>query len=198
MRPLDSNFYLRPAAASDVAQMAELVNYAGEGMPLHLWSKMAEPGEDPWAVGRERAARESGGFSYRNTTVCELDGQLVAALVGYRICPEPEPITTDMPPMLVPLQELENLVPRTWYVNVLASYPDYRGKGIGLSLLEAAESHAVANDCPGLSLIVSDGNTGARRLYDRFGFAEVATRPMVKEDWLNDGENWVLLRKLLT
>jgi len=44
-----------------------------------------------------------------------------------------------------------------------------------------------------MSIIVSDANSGARRLYQRAGYAEVATRPMVKEDWVNDGENWVLL-----
>jgi hypothetical protein len=46
-----------------------------------------------------------------------------------------------------------------------------------------------------LSIIVSDGNMGARRLYGRSGYAQHTTRPMVKEDWENPGENWVLMIK---
>ena len=34
----------RPATSDDAIVLAELVNYAGEGMPLYLWSQMAEPG----------------------------------------------------------------------------------------------------------------------------------------------------------
>jgi ribosomal protein S18 acetylase RimI-like enzyme len=45
----------------------------------------------------------------------------------------------------------------------------------------------------GTSLIVSDANHGAQRLYDRLGYEEAARRPMLKEQWQNDGENWVLM-----
>lgn len=58
----------RPATKTDAAVLAKLVNYAGEGMPLYLWTKLAKDGEDPWNVGRARAAREEGAFSYRNAT----------------------------------------------------------------------------------------------------------------------------------
>ena len=37
--------------------------------------------------------------------------------------------------MFVPLQELENLAPGTWYVNVLAVHPPFRGLGLGTKLL---------------------------------------------------------------
>lgn len=114
--------------------MAELVNMAGEGLALYLW--------------------------------------------------------TDM---FVPLQQLEDLAPGTWYVNVLATYPSARRKGYGTELLAIAED--LAADCGkrGLSIIVSDANTGARRLYERLGYTEQATRPMVKEQWESPGQNWVLL-----
>ena len=42
--------------------------------------------------------------------------------------------------MFVPLQELENLAPGTWYVNVLAAYPEHRGQGYGTALLAVAET----------------------------------------------------------
>ena len=44
-----------------------------------------------------------------------------------------------------------------------------------------------------MSVIVSDANTGARRLYESLGYREVARRTMVKEEWSNEGQEWVLL-----
>ena len=178
--------------------MAELVNMAGEGMPVYLWSRLAEPGQDVWELGRQRAQREEGSFSYRNTVVREDNGRAVAALIAYALPDEPEPIDYDeMPPMFVPLQELENLAPGTWYVNVLATYPEQRGSGFGSALLAIAEELAQDAGCDGMSIIVSDGNPGAVRLYERTGYERVASRAMVKEDWENPGENWILLVKKL-
>ena len=42
---------------------------------------------------------------------------------------------------------------------------------------------------------MSDANEGARRLYNRLGYEEVARRPMLKEQWENRGNNWVLMIK---
>jgi ribosomal protein S18 acetylase RimI-like enzyme len=53
-----------------------------------------------------------------------------------------------------------------------------------------------------ISLIVTDTNTGARRLYERNGFREAARRKMVKQDrqhpgivWQHPGTDWLLLIK---
>jgi ribosomal protein S18 acetylase RimI-like enzyme len=188
----------RRATPVDARALAELVNIAGEGLPLYLWSRMAEAGESAWEVGRRRAMRESGSFSYRNAVVAEIDDRVIAGLIGYPLPDRPEPIDLDgMPAMFVPLQELENRAPGTWYVNVLATFEKYRGRGYGARLLGVAERLAVAAGRSGLSIIVSDANAGARRLYERSGYAAAATRPMVKEAWENPGESWVLLIKRL-
>lgn len=186
----------RMGRIDDAAALATLVNYAGEGLPLYLWQKMAENGESGWDVGRRRAQRENGAFSYRNAYVAEVDGACAGCLIGYAQPQVPEPIDYDaMPPMFVPLQELENLAPDSWYVNVLAVVPEYRKRGIGRQLLEIADKIGADEGKSGMSVIVSDANTGARRLYESCGYRELATRPMVKEDWVNEGNNWVLLTK---
>lgn len=187
----------RPATIADAPILAELVNHAGEGLPLYLWDKLAEPGESAWDVGCRRAAREEGGFSYRNATVIEHDGTCAGCLIGYGIADAPEPIGSDMPAMFVPLQELENLAPGTWYVNILAVLPQFRGIGMGAKLLGLADRTGRACAKRGMSVIVSDGNPGARRLYERCGYAKAATRAMVKDGWKNEGANWILLRKAL-
>jgi ribosomal protein S18 acetylase RimI-like enzyme len=185
----------RRAELTDCDALAELVNFAGEGLPLHVWSKAAGAGQTAWDIGRERARREQGAFSYRNAVVAEQDGRCAACLIGYVQPDQPEPIDPGMPAMFLPLQELENLAPGTWYVNVLAGYPEYRGKGLGTRLLGIADELAAATQRPGLSVIVSDGNEGAYRLYLRCGYREAGIRPKVKEDWQGAGRNWILLTK---
>ena len=184
----------REAQKSDAANLAKLIDLAGEGLPFYLWQQMAGAGEDPWKVGRQRAGRESGGFSYRNAVVVEIDGGVVGALIGYPVADKPEPVDPDStPPMFVPLRELENLAPGTWYINSVAVFAEARGLGLGSRLMRWAEHRAAELGLRGLSLIVSDANRGARRLYEHLGYKEVGTRPMVKEQWQNPGENWVLM-----
>lgn len=186
---------LRPGRIEDAPVLAELVNHAGEGMPLYLWQKMAEPDQSAWDVGVARAARTEGAFSYRNAIMIERDGAAAGCLIGYEIPADPNPVPNDMPAMFRPLQELENLAPDSWYVNVLAVLPDHRGTGLGTRLLDAAERIGLAAGRRGMSVIVSDANPGARRLYETCSYRLKATRPMVKDDWVNKGSAWELLIK---
>jgi ribosomal protein S18 acetylase RimI-like enzyme len=194
---MDLRLPFRAAIPADAPALAELANMAGEGLPLYLWSGMAGPHEDPWEVGRRRAEREEGSFSYKNAVMLEEAGKAVACLIGYRLPDEPAPIETSMPKMFVPLQELENLAPSTWYVNVLAVYPQHRGRGLGGRLLALADRIAAEQGLGGLSIIVNDANEGARRLYARCGYRQIAERPIVKEGWETPGENMLLLVKSL-
>lgn len=110
-----NNFTFRNGEISDAAVLAELVNYAGEGLPLYSWEKMAQPGENAWDVGRRRAMREDGGFSYKNALMIDCDGEAAGALIGYEIGDVPEQISDDLPGLFVPLQELENEALGSWY-----------------------------------------------------------------------------------
>jgi GNAT superfamily N-acetyltransferase len=185
----------RPATPDDAPALADLVHFASEGLAHHVWSRIAGPNGDAWEIGRERARRETGSFSYRNAVVAEADGRIAAGLIGYPLPDKPEPIPETMPPMFVPLQELENLAPGTWHVNVLAAYPTARGKGYGSALLAIADKLAAGGRQPALSIIVSDANTDAMRLYQRHGYREIARRKKVKDGWEARGTDWVLLVK---
>jgi len=188
----------RCATPADASALAELANMAGEGMPLHLWARMAGPGDTPWDLGRARARGAHGSFSHRNAVVAEVDGQVVASLVGYRLPDAPRAIDLNTKPaMLVPMQQLENLAPGTFYVNFLATRPADRRQGYGARLLSIADRMVSGTDASGLSIIVADGNENARRFYEKCGYSSAAARPMVKEDWENPGENWLLLTKAL-
>src|SRR5688572_15515764 len=109
---------LRPARKSDATALAALVDMAGEGMPVWMWSQMREPGQSVIEVGRARAQRETGGFSYRNATMAEIDGEVAGCLVDYRL---DDPYDTGdldaLPDLVRPLVRLEAQAPGTWYVN---------------------------------------------------------------------------------
>ena len=186
----------RQATQADAPALSDLVDFAGEGLPSYLWARLAQAGETPRDVGIRRALREEGAFSYRNAIVGDEGEGAIAALIGYKLPDTPEMISADMPAMFVPMQELENLAPGTWYINVLATYPQHRNRGHGARLIRIAEQLASAHGCKGLSIIVSDANHGARRLYERLGYHLADSRRMVKEDWVNPGQNWVLLLKM--
>ncbi len=189
----------RSATKVDAHALTELINIAGEGLPLYIWQGMAKTNESAWNVGRHRAMRDYGGFSYRNSIVRDKPGKVAGCMVGYPLERNTDLVCyQDIPAMFVPLQELEDLASDAWYINVLAVYPDYQGKGFGTYFLTIAEQLAINANKNGLSLIVSDANCSAKRLYERCGFREFSSRPMVKEKWVNPGSNWILMTKKFT
>jgi ribosomal protein S18 acetylase RimI-like enzyme len=68
--------------------------------------------------------------------------------------------------------------PEDLYLDGLAVAEPFRGRGIGTALLAAFERHARENGCKTVSLEVVDANLRARRLYERLGYAGVATHSM--------------------
>ena len=186
---------IREARASDAGHLTRFINMAADGLPLHFWTRTVGPEGDPWAYGRERAARETGSFSFRNAWLAEVEGEVAACLLGYAADPEPAPIDPDTPPIFVPLLELEALAPGSWYLNVLATYAAQRGKGLGGALLAKAETIARNGGHQTISLIAEDTHQDALRLYRSKGYHEIARRPVIKGDWQVDASEWILFVK---
>jgi ribosomal protein S18 acetylase RimI-like enzyme len=184
----------RRGTVDDIGTLSEFIEIASEGLAIHLWRKIAGPAGDPWSVGRDRVRTGAFGLSYENAVIAQADGRPTAGLISYAL--DNKPATSEaLPAVLMPLQELMNEARDTWYVHVLAAYPEYRGRGQGTALLRIADGFAEDAGKHGLSLIVSDTNVDARRLYERCGYMEVARRSMVKEDWQHPGVAWLLLAK---
>ncbi len=186
---------IRKARASDAADLVRFINMAADDLPLHFWRKTVGPEGDAWALGQERAARETGNFSYRNAWLAEIDGAVAACLLGYAAEATPGPIDPDTPPLFVPLLELEALAPGSWYLNVLATCEGFRGRGLGSALLVHAETVAAAAGHASISLIAEDTHRDALRLYTAKGYREIARRPVVKDDWEVDASEWILFTK---
>ena len=76
---------IRPATKLDASELVCLIDCAGYGIPLGVWAGMLDDEASVLEVGRKRAMREEGGFSYRNAWIAERDGAVAGALVGYRL-----------------------------------------------------------------------------------------------------------------
>lgn len=190
---------IRAARKSDAAAMAALVDIAGEGLPSYFWSLMREPGQSVFEVGRARAARETGAFSFRNGTVAEIDGEVAALLVDYAL-DDPYELgdMSDVPEFIRPLVRLEAQAPGSWYVNVLAAFPEFRGKGFGGRLLAASETRGRERSHGRMSIIVAGENAGAVKLYKRTGYVERVREPVIEFPGCPHGGDWVLMTKELT
>ena len=196
---------IRPATHADAIHMTCFVDMASEGLALILWEALREPHQTLIEFGRSRAMREEGAFSYRNAHIAEVDSAVAGGLVGYRIEPGhdvsvrmPDPAeAAKIPAFLRPVIELEQLAGDHWYVNILATYPEMRGKGVGAALLAKADAlgrHAAA---VGTALIVDADNAPALRVYASAGYAEKARRPLVPFPMRPNGGDWLLLAKPL-
>jgi ribosomal protein S18 acetylase RimI-like enzyme len=185
----------RPATKADASALAVLVDIAGEGMPAYMWSTLAAPGQSVLELGRERARRDEGGFSYRNSVVAEVGGEVAASLVGYRL---DDPYDLDgslaeTPDIVRPLVRLEAKAPGSWYVNVLATFPEFRRRGIGARLLAIAEEKAREQDARASSVIVGSWNGGAARLYCGAGYETVAREKAILFPGCPHQGDWVLM-----
>jgi ribosomal protein S18 acetylase RimI-like enzyme len=189
---------LRPAAKSDAASLAVLVDIAGHGLPAFVWERMKAPGQSLIEYGRARARRDSGAFSYQNATIAESEGEIAGCLVDYRL-DDPYNIG-NLDTVLEPLRPLVNLeakAPGSWYVNVLATFPEFRGRGIGTTLLAAAEERARTCHATMVSIIVAAENSDAARLYRRLGYRERARAPLVQFPGSVHRGDWLLMAKVL-
>ncbi len=186
----------RNATKEDCRSIAELAEIAGEGIPSYFWSLSAEEGQDSLDVGENKAASETDNFSYHNTTMVILDGNIVAMMLAYRL-PETEDAEdlNELPKLIRPLVELEQCVPGTYYINMIAVFPDYRNMGIGSKLMYLANQLAKKSGCDTLSIELFEQNEGALRLYQRQGFEIIESRPVVPHSCYPYDTNVLLLTR---
>ena len=194
---MNSDPAIRAARKADASEMVALIDCAGYGMPLWIWQGMKSDEASVLEVGRMRAMRDEGGFSYRNAHIIEDDGNVMGMLIGY---PIDDPYDMgDMektPEAFRPLVELEAQVPGSWYVNVVAVHAEHRGKGLGSRLLGHAEYVARQTRNGTMSIIFESRNLKAYSLYERLGYREAARRPRVAFPGdATHSEEWILMKK---
>ena len=187
----------RAALKSDAAEIALLVNIAVHGRMARGWahSEEAEGTYDPLEVGRLDMMSDDE-FGWRNCTMAEVDGEVTGMLLGYRKADEFTPVGPEVTGFMRPIEELEADAHGTWFISMLGVHIGWRGKGVGSQLLEVADVKRGETKASGVSLIVEDTNDGARRLYERHGYAVRKSRPMVRFAGGGPaGRDWLLMVK---
>lgn len=122
-------------------------------------------------------------YSLTNTLVYIKDSQVAGAIFGYNGALEPtiddafhnlyskyniETTTT--------LYEDSETQPGEWYADIVAVYPEYRGHGIGTTLLKAAEDLAREDGATLIALNCEFENHNAHALYTHLGYETDSTR----------------------
>jgi hypothetical protein len=108
---------LRVASEADASELAELVNFAGEGLPLYIWEGLAKDGQGPREIGRARQiekAREG------QIVVVGFGDGAVASLTGYPIGNKPKPIGDDFPACF---GRFKNWKTRHWKAGMSTCWP---------------------------------------------------------------------------
>jgi ribosomal protein S18 acetylase RimI-like enzyme len=189
---------IEDATKAQSRELAFLINLAGEGIPEYLWKGMAQKDELPMDVGAMRAAREEGGFSYKNARVCTDNGELLGMIISYR---QPQPYDigdiSEYPEIVRPLVLLESEAPGSWYINAIATFEKFCGRGVARKLMEEAEGRALLENCKQVSLIVASENIRAKRLYEHIGYRKVSSLPVIPFSGCLHGGQWDLMVKKL-
>ncbi len=133
-------------------------------------------------------------LSHEHVTFAEVDGGVVGMLSGYsgaqHAASTDEPLVEAAGFRKYRMAVLHRLGARIfnfmdrlpagdWYVQAVAVDEAGRGKGVGSALLAHAEQTARAAGSQRLALDVAVNNDGARRLYERLGYAvESSSKPI--------------------
>ena len=177
---------IRPAQVEDCLAIAELALIAGDGIPGHFWADTRLPGQSLAQAGAQLAKSVTANFSYRNAHLARIDDEIAGMLLAYRLpaAADNNENPADFPEFVRPLIELEQCVPESYYLNMLATYPQYRGQGVGSALMTQIDRLALATGCELISIEVFDSNHEALKLYQRLGYSVIESRPVVASDYL--------------
>ena len=190
------NITTREANKQDCRPIAELALMAGEGIPAYFWKQSVEPGQSLIDVGANNAASESENFSYRNVHFALIDEDIAGMLLAYKLPDsDNEEDLDDYPEFIRPLIELEQCVPNSFYLNMIATYPQHRNKGVGKVLMGLIDGLAKNTGCELISIEVFEQNDGALRFYQRLGYEIIEKRKVIPHSSHPYSGNIVLLTK---
>lgn len=178
---------IRIATPADAPFIGEAITLAiGEELTRNLAGDSHTP-EDVRNLFADLARRDDSQYSYLNTLVAtESDGTVAGLIVSYdgadlrrlrrSFFTEAETAIG----LKIEGEPNDETGPEEYYIDTLAVFPDFRGRGIACQLIEAAAERAKSIGKP-TGLLVDKTNHRARGLYDRLGFRQVGERPFAGE-----------------
>ena len=175
---------IRDAVADDAEALAEVCIIAAHGGMELLYEGLV-PGASVADCVIERRIFAPGGFASvpRWRVAIDEAGTFLGALNSL-----PHQALMDAPddPLLdearlrpiAGLLELEAAAPASYYVNIIAVFPQYRRRGAGFALMQEAERLARLQNFRTMSLCTFGSDPALQSFYRRLGFEIAATRPI--------------------
>ncbi len=167
------NYLIRPAKPEDAVFIGKCVC---EGIGFEIFENETEQNKDIAESIAPLAAREGTLYSYRNTRIAEVTGEVAGAFISYpgeyyhewrKETFRNHPYFKNMDMDTMP----DEAGPGEYYLDTLAVLPKFRRNGIGSGLMKERIAQ-VQQEHPDLriTLLVDPENLNGQRIYSRLGF----------------------------
>lgn len=171
-----SKITIRPAQREDAPIIAQAVHLAiGDEEASRDYC-----GEEYISVLTEIARADETQYSWQYALVAECEGQPVGAVVGYDGARLKDLREGTFKVLRQLVGRVPNIADETeageYYLDSVAVIPEFRGRGVGVTLVNAFCERAFAEGADRVGLIVDEENPDAERLYTSQGFRRVGTR----------------------
>lgn len=168
---------IREAKKEDARAVASFIAMAESEM-VHHFTGTTDPEKSVDALLEFILSPVPNRYSLGNNLVAEIDGQAVASAIAFPADSQPELDIPIIEAMNRRGYNLERLFfegePGTFYLSTMGVNPAYRGRGVGSTLMQAAQDKGKRLGFKEASLLVSKGKPKVQALYERTGFKVVA------------------------
>ena len=189
----------RPATLGDAADLAILIDIAGNGLPNRIWLERAGPGHSALEVGRQLVRSGDSEDSFQNATIVMMAPEIAGCIIGgwpehlYDLS-----LVDDKPAIFRPVARLAMQAADTWYTDVIANFPEFRGQGLGRQMLDYVATKAKEVGASATTLVVGSWNEGAARLYAQSGYRPTARETVTLPTGFPHPGEWILMTRPLT
>ena len=194
---------VRSAEKSDAQALAQIAVMAGHGLMQLLYEGLL-PGKSLIDTIIERRIFATQSFSnlvhWRVAT--DASGRILGGLNSYShdvmMTAPPDPLLDEsrLRPIAA-LSEMEATAVDSYYINIIAVFPDYRGSGGGFALMQEAARLARNANLRRMSLSTFENDPNLLRYYRRQGFEVRATCPIGQHPAFEFDGNFVLMMREL-
>ncbi|MCP4185951.1 MAG: GNAT family N-acetyltransferase [Hyphomicrobiales bacterium] len=180
---MDEIITLRGAKITDCADLARLDNIASHGLSVWYWqtdhsfSQATNISEyDAIEIGSQRMANTDSQIGFKNGVIALSLNRVAGFATGFSWKQNNVATSKEQNPVLKPVSELFAQCQGGWWLDGLAVYPEFRGRGIGGKLLDDCFRRAKIEGKEKLCLAAEDSNEDALSLYHSRGFVECDRR----------------------
>lgn len=168
----------RPAKKEDAPLIAKAVAMAFGEECIKLYC-----GNNYIDVLENIAMSENCQYSFRNVIIAEIDGIPAGAICGYDGAKMPEIKKNTIELIRKQVDTKVTIEEETkdgeFYIDSLGVLPEFRGQGIGSTLLKAMRDQALEEGHPLVGLLVDYNNPKAEALYKKLGFKRIDTTSLL-------------------